>query len=124
MGATPSTRVAGGLGDVRERVYPFKDPGLAIDPPIISTHPDDVAEVQTESDYRLYVRFFDGTAGVVEMRDLIFGERAGVFAALRDVKEFEKVGIGYGSVMWANGLDLAPDAMYSEFKRNGVWILR
>jgi len=38
--------------------------------------------------------------------------------------EFEKVRIGFGAVMWANGLDLAPDAMYEEFKRNGVWVLR
>jgi hypothetical protein len=70
------------------------------------------------------VRFFDGTSGIVEMRELIFGKCAGVFAALADVEEFAKVGIGYGAVMWANGLDLAPDAMYQEIKSNGVWVLR
>ena len=107
-----------------ERRYPFEDPGLAIDPPIISRRPDDVAEVQVESDYRLHVRFFDGTAGIVEMRELIYGERAGVFAALSDPNEFAQVGLGLGTVMWANGLDLAPDAMYDEIKRNGVWVLR
>ena len=124
MGASTPSRTAAELGEVRQRRYAFEDPGLALEPPIIANHADDVVEVQTESDFRLYVRFFDGTAGIVEMRDLIFGEHAGVFAALADPKEFEKVGLGYGSVMWANGLDLAPDAMYEEFKRNGVWVLR
>ncbi len=61
---------------------------------------------------------------MVEMKEMIFSAKAGVFTQLRDVAEFERVGIGYGAVMWANGLDLAPDAMYDEIKRNGVWILR
>ncbi len=112
------------MGDLPKRRYAFEDPGLALEPPIIATNPDDVAEVQTESDYRLHVRFFDGTAGIVEMKELIFGKSAGVFSQLADPSEFEKVGIGFGAVMWANGLDLAPDAMYEEFKRNGVWVLR
>ncbi len=83
-----------------------------------------MAEVWTESDYRLGVRFFDGTSGIVEMKEMILGGNAGVFAALAHVEEFEKVGIGYGAVMWANGLDLAPDAMYDTLKTTGVWVLR
>jgi len=35
-----------------------------------------------------------------------------------------KVGLAYGTVAWINELDLAPDVMYDEFKRNGVWVLR
>jgi len=27
-------------------------------------------------------------------------------------------------VTWANGVDLAPDAMHDQIKRNGVWVLR
>jgi len=123
MGVTPSGRAAAELGDLRQGRYAFEDPGLALDPPIVSTRAEDVAEVWTETDYRLGVRFFDGTSGIVEMRELIFGRNAGVFAALADVQEFAKVGIGYGAVMWANGLDLAPDAMYQALKRTGVWVL-
>ncbi|MES2390212.1 MAG: DUF2442 domain-containing protein [Acidobacteriota bacterium] len=93
-------------------------------PPCICQRGDDVAEVWAEDGYQLKVRFFDGTAGTVDMRELIFGDRAGVFAALRDPVEFAKVGIGLGTVMWANELDLAPDAMYDAIKRDGVWVLR
>ena len=124
MGATSSSRVVGELEPVSAHRYPFEDPGLALDPPIISRRSDCVAEVRPLRDFQLYVRFFDGTEGMVQMREMIFGENAGVFQTLRDPVEFEKVGIGFGGVMWANELDLAPDAMYDEFKRNGVWVLR
>jgi len=58
------------------------------------------------------------------MKERVLSKDARVFASLADPEAFAKVGIGFGGVMWANGLDLAPDAMYDEFKRNGVWILR
>jgi hypothetical protein len=56
------------------------------------------------------------------MYGLIFG--TGIFASLRDPAEFAKVGLGFGTVMWANELDLAPDVMYEELKRGGVWMPR
>ena len=96
MGATTSSRVVGELEPVSAHRYPFEDPGLAIDPPIISN----VLIVWRE-----------------------FG-RFAISNSMSATVEFEKVGIGFGAVMWANGLDLAPDAMYEEFKRNGVWVLR
>ena len=83
-----------------------------------------MAEVRPVDGFQLYVRFFDGAEGRVEMGEMIFSRNAGVFASLADPEEFAKVGIGFGAVMWANGLDLAPDAMHDEIARNGVWVLR
>jgi Protein of unknown function (DUF2442) len=80
--------------------------------------------VRVLPDFKLSVEFIDGTSGTVEMRELIFSEGAGVFRALRDENVFANVAAEDGDVIWANGLDLAPDAMYDEFRRNGVWILR
>jgi len=124
MGAATQSRTSEVLERVSTKKYSFEDPGLAVIPPIISRRPDCVAEVDAKEDWQLIVRFFDGTAGTVAMKEMIFSPDAGVFAQLRDIAEFQRVGIGFGAVMWANGLDLAPDAMYDEIKRNGVWILR
>jgi hypothetical protein len=124
MGTHSPNRTVDELGAVQGRQYPFEDPGLAIDPPIISQRPEDVAEVRAEDNYRLYVRFFDGTAGYVEMKERVLSPGAKAFASLADPEVFSQVGIGLGTVMWANEMDLAPDAMYDEIKRNGVWILR
>lgn len=74
--------------------------------------------------YRLAVSFVDGTSGIVEMRDRIFSSRAGVFEPLRDERVFAEVTLIDGDVVWSNGLDIAPDAMYDEFREYGVWKLR
>ena len=124
MGAATSSGVVGKLETVPERRYPFEDPGLAVDPPIIACNADDVAEVRAEENYRLFVRFFDGTSGLVEMREAIFKKAPNPYATLADPNLFAQVGLAYGTVAWVNELDLAPDVMYDEFKRNGVWILR
>ena len=124
MGTTASSGVAGELERVPERRYPFEDPGLALDPAIIARNPDDVAEVIALENYRLFVRFFDGTSGHVDMKERIFRKLPNAYASLSDPELFAQVGLAYGTVAWINELDLAPDVMYDELKRNGVWVLR
>ena len=106
-----------------ERSSAVQDRAAAVDPPIVCTQPDDVAEVRALDGFRLFVRFFDGTQGFVEMSERV-ARSQGVFHSLADPEVFAQVGILYGAVTWANGVDLAPDAMYEEFRRNGVWVLR
>lgn len=75
------------------------------------------------SGYRLRVRFLDGLEGTVDMSRLVCSESAGVFAALRDETVFKRVFLEYGAVTWPGEIDLAPDAMYAEIKKNGTWVL-
>jgi len=58
------------------------------------------------------------------MKERIFRKLPNPYASLSDLELFAQVGLAYGSVAWINEIDLAPDVMYDEFKRNGVWILR
>jgi hypothetical protein len=95
----------------------------ALTPPIVCNHPDDVAEVRAERNYRLSVKFFDGTAGTVDMSVLIHSPNAGVFASLADPARFAEVRIELGAVSWPCGPDLAPDAMYAALRQHGVWKL-
>lgn len=61
--------------------------------------------------HRLDVEFADGTRGIVDMsRD----DFRGVFAPLADEAYFAKASIADGAVVWPNGVDIAPDAMYEE----------
>ncbi len=68
---------------------------------VACNHPDDVCEVEPRSGYRLFVRFFDGTSGTVDLSALITSPQAGVFAALRDESLFNSVGIVLGAVTCA-----------------------
>jgi hypothetical protein len=72
-------------------------------------------------DFRLHVRFFDGTEGVVEMDNLIHSPAAGVFSVLRDAARFIEAHVELGAVTWPGGPDLAPDAMYAALRERGAW---
>ncbi len=80
-----------------------------------------VRRVQALADYRLWVEFQDGTAGEVHLFRLIHSADAGVFAALSDPALFGQVELLHGAVTWPGEIDLAPDAMYTAIKTDGVW---
>jgi hypothetical protein len=81
-----------------------------------------VVAVGPQDSYKIQVRFADGLEGVVDMSVLIFSERAGVFAALKDETLFKSVLVEQGAVAWPNGLDLAPDAMHRAIRATGTFI--
>ena len=99
-------------------------PADGIVPPIKPTAPWRVAEVRSLQNYRLHVRFIDGTEGTVDMNARVHSAKAGVFSVLADVTLFNQVGLEYGAVTWPGEIDLAPDAMYDEIKAHGEWVLR
>ena len=92
-------------------------------PKIICERPDDVKKVRPLPGYCLEVQFMDKTSGRVFMKDLIFSPGAGVFAMLRDSELFNQVFVEYGVTTWPGELDLAPDVMYCQIKKNGEWRL-
>jgi hypothetical protein len=89
-----------------------------------ATAPWRVASAQALPDFRLLVRFNDGTEGTVEMAEFINSSTAGVFAELRDEDRFRQAKIHLGAVTWPGGLDLAPDAMHRAIKEHGAWIVK
>ena len=90
-------------------------------PFLVCNHPDDVAEVHAEENFRVAVRFTDGTSGIVDMNTLIHSKIAGVFAQLADPPIFAKATVELGAVTWPGGIDLAPDAMYEALRKDGTW---
>lgn len=90
---------------------------------VIPSAPWRVAEVKPLPGYRLDVRFLDGTRGIVDLSRLVNSPNAGVFAALKDETLFAQVHIEVGAVTWPGEIDLAPDAMYAEIKKQGMWVL-
>ena len=68
-------------------------------------------------DYCLKVILGDGISGIVDLSDEPFD---GVFEPLADPPFFEKATLKNGVVIWPGGLDIAPDAMYREIKREAA----
>jgi hypothetical protein len=108
---------------MRDQCTAIADRTPAVISPVVCDHPDDVVSVRAERDFRLTVRFFDGTEGTVEMAALIHSPNAGVFSVLANTARFAEARVEFGAVTWPGGLDLAPDAMYAALRESGVWKL-
>ena len=91
---------------------------------IVCTAPWRLTKIQPLNNYKLKVKFTDGTEGIVKMSNLVLSDKAGVFAILKDLKIFNQAHLVHGAITWPGEIDLAPDAMYDEIKHKGEWILR
>lgn len=72
----------------------------------------DVIAVRTTYPYSLHLMFEDGLEGTVSLDQIMPFD--GVFAPLKDPAYFSQVTVNgeIGTVVWPNGADLAPDALY------------
>jgi len=68
-----------------------------------------VAAVRHVRGHVLWLRFSDGVEGEVDLADGLEGD---VLAALRDPAVFARATIQYGTVVWPNGADWAPETLY------------
>ena len=91
-------------------------------PGVSAAAPWRVVAVSALPDFRLRVRFVDGTEGEVDMAGLLRRQQVGVFAPLRDPAVFAQVSVELGAVTWPGELDLAPDAMYDAIRQTGKWV--
>jgi len=71
----------------------------------------DVLEAKYVRDYVIWLRFRDGTAGEVDLRDELWGE---VFEPLKDVEYFKKFTVHpeFETLVWPNGADFAPEFLH------------
>ena len=66
--------------------------------------------VKALPNYRIHIRFSDGSEGDVDLSDLA---GRGVFEAWKDYAAFEQVHIGAGrQIQWSDEIELCPDAVY------------
>ena len=82
-----------------------------------------VEYVRPLADFRLEVKFADGTQGLVDMARFLARD-CGVFKPLRELSLFNQVFVDDGVVTWPGGLDLAPDTMHEELRKAGVYAMR
>ena len=79
----------------------------------------DVAAVEVVGDFRLRLTFADGTLGDVDFRERVW---RGVMEPLGDPAYFALVRVDpeAGTIAWPNGVDMAPEPLYEEARRNFV----
>ncbi len=63
--------------------------------------------------YKIEVSFTDGTSGVVDLENELWGE---VFEPLKDLEKFQefKLDPELKTIVWSTGADLAPEFLYQQ----------
>lgn len=75
-----------------------------------AAQPLKVSGVRAMENYRLWVRFNNGTAKIFDFTDEL---KSPGFAPLKDKNVFESVYIDYGVPVWKDGeIDIAPEYLY------------
>ena len=67
-----------------------------------------VTDAKYRGDYRVWLKFNDGTTGEADLSDRLYGP---MFEPLRDVTLFSQVAFDpdLDTIVWPNGADLAPE---------------
>ena len=75
-----------------------------------------ITEAEVLDGSRIRLRFEDGTVGIVDLEDRLWGP---MFESLRNPAVFRRVRVEpqAGTITWPNGADLAPDMLYREGSR-------
>ena len=71
----------------------------------------DIVNAEYIGDYKILFTFENGEKKIVNFEDMLWGE---AFETLKDKNLFKqfKVNKEYGTIVWPNGADVAPDGMY------------
>ena len=79
----------------------------------------DVTAVEVVGGYQLRLTFADGTVGEVDFTGRDWHR---IFEPLRDPAYFARVTVDpeAGTIGWPDGLDMAPEPLYSEARRHRV----
>ena len=90
-------------------------------PPLLpSAAPWRVTSCEVIGDHRLHVRFRDGLEGDIQFSETAFH---GVFAHLVDPARLAEAEVVLAAVTWPGALDIAPDRIHADIKREGVCVL-
>ena len=63
-------------------------------------------------DYKIALSFNNNKMGVANLKDLIFTDHRAPFLMLLNENEFKQFNIEHDTIVWKNGLDLAPKFLF------------
>jgi len=80
----------------------------------------DVTKIENLGDFRLRIRFSDGTEGVHDFTAMISKPIPGpMLKPLRDEGYFAQVSVELGAPTWPNGFDVCPDYLHQQMAAAG-----
>jgi len=62
--------------------------------------------------FKVWIKFNDNIEGIVDLESTITNDHREIFRMLRDQRRFKKFKVNADTLVWENGLDLAPEYLY------------
>jgi hypothetical protein len=62
--------------------------------------------------YEIWIKFNDGVEGIVDLKSTIADDHREIFRELKDEDKFKRFRVDADTIVWENGLDLAPEYLY------------
>jgi len=64
-------------------------------------------------DHKIHVTFSSGESGIIDFREVIYSDKRPIFRELIDIAKFRQFKVDFDTIVWENGLDLAPEFLYN-----------
>jgi len=71
-----------------------------------------IKEAKYVEDYKIHVTFNNGESGVIDLKEVIYNDKRSLFRELVDIMKFRQFEVDFDTIVWGNGLDLAPEFLY------------
>ena len=68
--------------------------------------------------YKIRVTFNNDESGVIDLEEAICHDKRPIFAELIDTNKFRQFKVDFDTIVWENGLDLAPEYLYDFLKQS------
>jgi hypothetical protein len=71
-----------------------------------------VTEANYIKDYQIEICFNDKKVGLVDLKNTIETDNRKIFQELKNIEKFKFFSVDMDTIVWKNGLDLAPEFLY------------
>ena len=72
-----------------------------------------IKEAEYVEDYKIYITFNSGESGTIDLKEVIYNDKRSLFRELVDIAKFRQFKVDFDTIVWKNGLDLAPEFLYN-----------
>jgi hypothetical protein len=71
-----------------------------------------ITEAKHLKSYEIWIKFNDGVEGILDLEPTITNDHREIFRELKDEDQFKRFRVDADTIVWENGLDLAPEYLY------------
>ena len=71
-----------------------------------------ISKAEYVEDYKISVTFNNGESGIIDLKEIICNDKRPIFRELIDIDKFSQFKIEFDTIVWRNGLDLAPEFLF------------